>query len=94
MVRALAGTPDYKRSQRARYKIEVLFAELDIRWFGQGAIVVATCDLCKGIFEIERPSIMSHIKQCGKRERLPERERLCETRDHGKPRISHAVRWI
>jgi transposase len=27
-VRALAGTPDYKRSQRARYKIEALFAEL------------------------------------------------------------------
>jgi transposase len=28
VVRALAGTPDYKRSQRARYKIEALFAEL------------------------------------------------------------------
>jgi len=27
-VRALASTPDYKRSQRARYKIEALFAEL------------------------------------------------------------------
>lgn len=27
-VRALAGTPDYKRSQRARYKVETLFAEL------------------------------------------------------------------
>jgi transposase len=27
-VRALAGTPDYKRSQRARYKVEALFAEL------------------------------------------------------------------
>ena len=27
-VRALAGTPEYKRSQRARYKIEALFAEL------------------------------------------------------------------
>ena len=27
-VRALAGTPDYKRSQRERYKIEALFAEL------------------------------------------------------------------
>jgi Transposase DDE domain/Domain of unknown function (DUF4461) len=24
----LAGTPDYKRSQRARYKVEALFAEL------------------------------------------------------------------
>lgn len=28
IVRALACTPDYKRSQRARYKIEALFAEL------------------------------------------------------------------
>jgi transposase len=28
VVRALAGTPDYKRSQRARYKVEALFAEL------------------------------------------------------------------
>jgi IS5 family transposase len=27
-VRALASTPDYKRSQQARYKIEALFAEL------------------------------------------------------------------
>ena len=27
-VRALAGTPDYKSSQRARYKVEALFAEL------------------------------------------------------------------
>jgi hypothetical protein len=27
-VRALAGTPDYKRSQRERYKVEALFAEL------------------------------------------------------------------
>ena len=27
-VRALAGTLDYKRSQRARYKVEALFAEL------------------------------------------------------------------
>jgi IS5 family transposase len=27
-VRALADTPDYKRSQRARYKVEALFAEL------------------------------------------------------------------
>ena len=27
-VRALAGTPAYKQSQRARYKIEALFAEL------------------------------------------------------------------
>jgi transposase len=27
-VRALAGTPEYKRSQRARYKVEALFAEL------------------------------------------------------------------
>jgi len=27
-VRALAGTQDYKRSQRARYKVEALFAEL------------------------------------------------------------------
>jgi hypothetical protein len=27
-VRELASTPDYKRSQRARYKIEALFAEL------------------------------------------------------------------
>jgi hypothetical protein len=27
-VRALAGTPGYERSQRARYKIEALFAEL------------------------------------------------------------------
>jgi hypothetical protein len=27
-VRALAGTPDYKRLQRARYKVESLFAEL------------------------------------------------------------------
>jgi hypothetical protein len=27
-VRALAGTPDYLRSQRARYKVEALFAEL------------------------------------------------------------------
>ncbi|MGA7919927.1 MAG: IS1182 family transposase [Candidatus Acidiferrales bacterium] len=27
-VRALAGTPAYKRSQRARYKVEALFAEL------------------------------------------------------------------
>jgi transposase len=27
-VRALAGTPDYQRSQRARYKVEALFAEL------------------------------------------------------------------
>ena len=27
-VRALASTPDYKRSQRARYKVEALFAEL------------------------------------------------------------------
>jgi Transposase DDE domain len=27
-VRALAGTPEYKRSQRARYRIEALFAEL------------------------------------------------------------------
>ena len=27
-MRALASTPDYKRSQRARYKIEALFAEL------------------------------------------------------------------
>jgi len=27
-VRALASTPEYKRSQRARYKIEALFAEL------------------------------------------------------------------
>jgi hypothetical protein len=28
IVRALADTPEYKRSQRARYKIEALFAEL------------------------------------------------------------------
>ena len=28
IVRALASTPDYKRSQRARYKVEALFAEL------------------------------------------------------------------
>jgi Transposase DDE domain len=28
VVRALADTPDYKRSQRARYKVEALFAEL------------------------------------------------------------------
>ena len=28
VARALAETPDYKRSQRARYKIEALFAEL------------------------------------------------------------------
>ena len=27
-VRELAITPDYKRSQRARYKIEAMFAEL------------------------------------------------------------------
>jgi len=27
-VRALAGTPEYKHSQRARYKVEALFAEL------------------------------------------------------------------
>ena len=27
-IRALAGTPEYKRSQRARYKVEALFAEL------------------------------------------------------------------
>ena len=27
-ARALAGTPDYLRSQRARYKVEALFAEL------------------------------------------------------------------
>jgi Transposase DDE domain len=27
-VRALAGTPEYERSQRARYKVETLFAEL------------------------------------------------------------------
>ena len=27
-VRSLAGTPDYKRSQRERYKVEALFAEL------------------------------------------------------------------
>jgi transposase len=27
-VRTLAGTPEYKRSQRARYKVEALFAEL------------------------------------------------------------------
>jgi transposase len=27
-VRALAGTPEYQRSQRARYKVEALFAEL------------------------------------------------------------------
>jgi hypothetical protein len=27
-VRALAGSPAYKSSQRARYKIEALFAEL------------------------------------------------------------------
>jgi hypothetical protein len=27
-VRALAGTPEYHRSQRARYKVEALFAEL------------------------------------------------------------------
>lgn len=27
-VRALAGTPEYKQSQRARYKVEALFAEL------------------------------------------------------------------
>ncbi len=27
-VRALASTPEYKRSQRARYKVEALFAEL------------------------------------------------------------------
>jgi len=27
-VRALAGTPAYKQSQRARYKVEALFAEL------------------------------------------------------------------
>ena len=27
-VRVLAGTPDYKRSQRGRYKVEALFAEL------------------------------------------------------------------
>src|SRR5215469_17044635 len=27
-VRALAGTPEYKRSQKARYKVEALFAEL------------------------------------------------------------------
>jgi hypothetical protein len=27
-VRALAGTPEYKRSPRARYKVEALFAEL------------------------------------------------------------------
>src|SRR5271166_1014377 len=27
-VRGLAGTPEYKRSQRARYKVEALFAEL------------------------------------------------------------------
>ena len=30
-VRALAGTPAYQRSQRARYKIEALFAELKQR---------------------------------------------------------------
>ena len=28
IVRALADTPEYKRSQRARYKVEALFAEL------------------------------------------------------------------
>src|SRR5271169_940563 len=28
VARALAETPDYKRSQRARYKVEALFAEL------------------------------------------------------------------
>src|SRR5271170_3162424 len=28
IVRALASTPEYKRSQRARYKVEALFAEL------------------------------------------------------------------
>jgi hypothetical protein len=27
-VRALAETPEYKHSQRARYKVEALFAEL------------------------------------------------------------------
>ena len=27
-MRALAGTPAYKQSQRARYKVEALFAEL------------------------------------------------------------------
>jgi hypothetical protein len=27
-VRALAGTPEYQRSRRARYKVEALFAEL------------------------------------------------------------------
>jgi len=31
VVRALAGTPAYKRSRRARYKIEALFAELKQR---------------------------------------------------------------
>ncbi len=31
IVRALAGTPAYKRSRRARYKIEALFAELKQR---------------------------------------------------------------
>ena len=31
VARALAGTPSYKRSQRARYKIEALFAELKQR---------------------------------------------------------------
>jgi IS5 family transposase len=30
-VRALAGTPAYERSRRARYKIEALFAELKQR---------------------------------------------------------------
>ncbi len=30
-VRALAGTPAYERSQRARYKVKALFAELKQR---------------------------------------------------------------
>ena len=30
-VRALAGTPAYERSQRDRYKVEALFAELKQR---------------------------------------------------------------
>lgn len=75
--------------------------DFQIRGSGPGAIIVAYCEACRCTFEIERPTIVTHIKHggpCqGKRERLPERiyESWCNAREAGKPRISiPTVRYI
>jgi hypothetical protein len=55
-----------------------------VEWTLRWPVVTAYCSDCKGHFEIEKPTLNTHLYHCGHtRTRLPEKmyERWCDVRD-------------